>query len=123
MPRAVKGQRFGGRIKGTPNKVTASLKDAIMRAATLAGEDLQVDKDGKPLKNRAEGLIHYLRVQATINPQSFIPLLGRVLPLQIDGDIALVVQVAGGLPDQSLSSENGDPIIIDITPTKSLEAA
>lgn len=115
MPRAVKGQRFGGREKGTANKTTALLKDAILQAATLAGEDMQVDKNGKPLKNRAEGLIHYLRVQATINPQSFIPLLGRVLPMQIDADVAFVVQVSGGLP-QSNS-------IIDVTPTKSLEAA
>lgn len=67
-----KGQRFGGRQKGTPNKYPTLLKEAILRAAELAG--------GK------EGLVGYLKGQAKENPASFIPLLGKVLPLQITGD-------------------------------------
>jgi len=34
-----KGQKLGGRVKGTPNKVTASAKDCIvMTAKALGGE-------------------------------------------------------------------------------------
>jgi hypothetical protein len=64
--------KTGGRKKGTPNKNTALLKDAILEAATLAG-----DKDG---------LVGYLKTQAKDNPGPFMALLGKVLPLQIAGD-------------------------------------
>lgn len=61
-----------GRPKGVPNKTTALLKDAILQAATKAG--------GK------EGLVGYLTAQAQANPQSFLPLLGKVLPMQVTGE-------------------------------------
>mgnify|MGYP000845371281 FL=1 len=61
-----------GRPKGAPNKVPAMLKDALMEAAHRAG--------GK------DGLVGYLARQAVENPQSFLPLLGKVLPLQVSGD-------------------------------------
>lgn len=61
-----------GRVKGVPNKTTALLKDAILQAATKAG------KKG--------GLVGYLTTQATNNPQSFLPLLGKVLPMQVTGE-------------------------------------
>ncbi len=60
-----------GRKKGVPNKTTALLKDAILQAADKAG--------GK------DGLVGYLTEQATENPQSFLPLLGKVLPMQVAG--------------------------------------
>jgi hypothetical protein len=69
MARRVK---TGGRKKGTPNKTTGVLKDAILLAAENAGGP--------------DGLVGYLQAQATNNPQSFLPLLGKVLPLQISGD-------------------------------------
>ena len=65
--------KTGGRQKGTPNKTTALLKDAILTAAELAG-------GGK------EGLVNYLKNQATANPGPFMALLGKVLPMQIAGD-------------------------------------
>ena len=65
-------QKTGGRKKGTPNKTTALLKDAILEAAELAG-----DKDG---------LVGYLKTQADKNPGPFMALLGKVLPKQIDVD-------------------------------------
>lgn len=64
--------KTGGRQKGTPNRTTALLKDAILTAAELAGHD--------------EGLVGYLKTQATTNPGPFMALLGKVLPMQIAGD-------------------------------------
>lgn len=64
-----------GRAKGTPNKTTALLKDAILKAAEQAG-----NKVGK------EGLVSYLERQASDNPGPFMALLGKVLPMQIVGD-------------------------------------
>lgn len=64
-----------GRPKGAVNKTTALLKDAILTAATQAG-----DKSG------TDGLVSYLTQQAEENPVAFMGLLGKVLPLQIAGD-------------------------------------
>lgn len=60
-----------GRPKGTPNKTTALLKDAILEAAEKAGNK--------------EGMIGYLTKQAKENPTAFLTLLGKVLPMQING--------------------------------------
>lgn len=60
-----------GRPAGSLNKTTALLKDAILKAATDAGNG---------------DMAEYLRVQATENPGPFMALLGKVLPMQIAGD-------------------------------------
>lgn len=60
-----------GRPKGSKNKTTALLKDAILKAAEQAG-------DGD--------MVEYLTQQARVNPGPFMALLGKVLPMQIAGD-------------------------------------
>lgn len=60
-----------GRPKGVPNKTTALLKDAILKAATDAGNG---------------DMAEYLKRQAEANPGPFMALLGKVLPMQIAGD-------------------------------------
>jgi len=72
-----KGTPGPGRPKGLPNKNTTLLKDAALRAATLAGGG---DVDGR------EGLVEYLKDQAIKNPGPFLALLGKLLPLQVSGD-------------------------------------
>ena len=78
--------KTGGRQKGTPNKTTALLKDAILQAAQNAG--------GK------EGIIGYLTVQAEQNPGPFLSLLGKVLPMTVtathEGSVSIVVDT--GVP-------------------------
>lgn len=64
-----------GRAKGTPNKTTKLLKDAILKAAENAGNKVGQD-----------GLVSYLENQAAQNPGPFMALLGKVLPMQIAGD-------------------------------------
>jgi hypothetical protein len=73
-----KRQKTGGRAKGTPNKTTALLKDAILQAATDAG---------------GGDLVKYLKIQATANPGPFLSLLGKVLPMQVTGEDGGAVQV------------------------------
>lgn len=67
-----------GRPKGIPNKVTRTLKEAILYAAAQAGQDGK----GK------DGLEGFLAFQAQVNPKSFMSLLGRVLPMTVanEGD-------------------------------------
>ena len=60
-----KGRKTGGRRPGSPNKVTGALKDTILQAlANVGGAE-------------------YLQEQATKNPNAFMALVGRVLPLQV----------------------------------------
>jgi hypothetical protein len=52
-----------------PNKSTALLKDAILKAADKAGGQA--------------GMVGYLEEQAEKNPGPFMALLGKVLPMQL----------------------------------------
>lgn len=74
-----------GRVKGTPNKTTALLKDAIIKAAEAVGED----------GNGKGALTGYLTRLAKGEPKAFAGLLGKVLPMQItgEGDGPLQVQI------------------------------
>lgn len=72
-------KKTGGRKKGTPNKTTALLKDAILKAGENAGGD--------------GGLTGYLQTQAILNPGPFMALLGKVLPMQLAGDDNSPLQV------------------------------
>lgn len=67
-----KRQKTGGRQKGTPNKVSGALRDAILSAAKNAGGE--------------DGMIGYLEQQAKMNPGPFMSLLGKVLPTQVTGE-------------------------------------
>ena len=81
-PKIGEGKAGPGRPKGLPNKSTALLKDAILKAATDAG---------------GGDLSAYLQAQALENPGPFMALLGKVLPLQVTG--------AGGGPIEVRASK------------------
>jgi hypothetical protein len=83
MPEAKPGQRFGGRQKGTPNKITGTLREAVLKAAATVGQD----GEGKG------GLKGYLVNIAKKDPKTYAALLGRVIPLQVGGE-------PGGVPIQ-----------------------
>lgn len=93
--------RIGGRQKGTPNKTTAVLKDAILLAAKQVGEDG---------KGKA-GLVGYLRHVAREDVKAFASLLGRVLPLQLSGDpdqpIAVVATIERTIVDPQPRNPHG----------------
>lgn len=72
---AEKPNRGRGRPPGTPNKTTAALKDAILKAAELTG------RDGKG----KDGLTGYLRRVAAEDVKAFSGLLGKVLPMTVQG--------------------------------------
>lgn len=65
-----KKPKTGGRTAGTPNKLTKALKEAILEAAEGA---------------HPQGTVGYLKAQARDNPTAFMTLLGKVLPMQING--------------------------------------
>jgi len=83
---AGKGQpKTGGRKKGTPNKVTGDVKAMVLDALERAGG------------------VDYLLTQSANNPNAFLTLVGKVLPLTVAGDptnplqtVTRVELVAGG---------------------------
>lgn len=58
-----------------PDKATKLLKDAILKAAIKAGNQLGED-----------GLVSYLEAQALKNASSFLTLLGKVLPEELNNN-------------------------------------
>jgi hypothetical protein len=56
-----------GRVKGVPNKVTKAVKEMILAALDKAGGE------------------DYLLEQSEKNPNAFLQLVGKVLPLQVTG--------------------------------------
>lgn len=60
--------KTGGRQKGTPNKVTADVKAMVLDALDRAGG------------------VAYLLTQAQTNPNAFLTLVGKVLPMTLAGD-------------------------------------
>lgn len=57
-----------GRVKGVPNKLTADVKAMILQALGEAGG------------------AKYLLTQAQTNPNAFLTLVGKVLPMTVAGD-------------------------------------
>jgi hypothetical protein len=73
------GKAGPGRPKGSSNRVTAILKDCILKAAEEAGGE--------------GGVVAYLKRQAIENPGPFMALLGKVLPTQLTDQNNEPVQV------------------------------
>lgn len=63
-----------GRAPGQPNKTTRVLREAVILAAELSGSNGR----GK------DGLVGYL-LRCAKQPKVFVPLLSKMLPLQITG--------------------------------------
>ena len=70
------GNRGKGRPKGSRNKTTTALKEAILLAAEEHGFNGEGD----------DGLKGYLRMVAGTDVKAFASLLGKVLPMTVAGD-------------------------------------
>jgi hypothetical protein len=85
-----KGQKYGGRVKGTPNKLTGDLKAMISRALVAAGG------------------VEYLVAQASANPPAFLGLFGKTLPKDVNlsatGSLKLTMYLSTGCPPTTPTS-------------------
>lgn len=87
------GRKTGGRQKGTPNKINATLREAILLAAHDAHPD---------------GMVAYLTDQARNNATAFLTLLGKVLPTQIAGDPDNPVETVNRIIIEAATDDNSD---------------
>jgi hypothetical protein len=79
-----KRRKTGGRSKGTPNKITATLTDAIDQAFNQVG-----------------GAQYLVRVAAD-DPKAFCALLGKRLPkdLSVNANGSLTLTIVTGVPSR-----------------------
>jgi hypothetical protein len=77
MHKTPKGVRYGGRRKGTPNKATATVKEALTLAFDGIGGVPELIKWAKNQKHRAV----------------FYNLWGKLLPTQITGEDGAAIRV------------------------------
>ena len=68
-----------GRPKGSPNKIQAAVKEMVIQALDEAGG------------------VDYLVTQSRDNPTAFMTLVGKVLPLQVAGELNHAVKISGAL--------------------------
>ena len=68
MPRPKGTPKTGGRAKGTPNKVSLTIKEQLLEALGEVGG------------------VEYLKKIAREDPRTFCGLIGRILPTQSDGN-------------------------------------
>ena len=104
LRRPQKGQRFGGRQKGTRNKLTIAVKEAIETAFEKLGG------------------AKYLIGIGRSDPQVFCSLLGKILPKEIVGAGGGPLQIAGVvsiyMPDNE--RRNDAPMLVQLPKTNKL---
>ena len=74
-------EKTGGRVAGTPNKVTTDIKQMIREALTKAGG------------------VDYLQAQAKSNPSAFLGLIKSIVPRDVNvggqTDNELIIKIKG----------------------------
>lgn len=114
LPRIPKGTRLAGREKGTPNKTTATVKEALMKAMEASG----FDGKGKG------GVVGYLTWLSRAEAVAFTTLIKSIIPLQLQAalNISTTNDPTEQLTIEELEKrmvERGLRPMLDITPPDS----
>ena len=85
---AVRGKPFEKAYsrKGIPNRTTRILKDAMLMAAEQAGDLSGIareDLSTEGIEKGKDGLVGYLRWAAKCEPEAFLHILGKLIPVQM----------------------------------------
>jgi hypothetical protein len=70
-------KKSGGRVRGTPNKITRQMRELVQEATALAGD---------ARKGGDAGALKYLTRQARKKPNAFLALLGKTIEKHVKLD-------------------------------------
>ena len=86
------GTKSGGRKKGTPNRVTRAVKDALMQSFDEVG-----------------GVV-YLNRLAEIDPKAYSTLLGKVIPAELQATVqgSMDITICSGIDSSPGSDSEAD---------------
>ena len=135
MSKFKKGQKRSpkaGRRRGSQNRTTGILKEAVLLAAELEGDvSLQqfttttaLHRESDEAAAKRGGLVGYLRYVAREHPPSFVTLLNRVLPLQVRVDarsqtvVRTVSEIREEMARRGVPLEAVLPLLIEQQPAK-----
>jgi hypothetical protein len=79
------------------------LRDAFVLAAELAGDSIMDGYYGNKQQTKhlkESGLVGYLHIMALEFPSSFLPQLGRVMPVQVEAQVMGTVVVKYKTPEE-----------------------
>lgn len=79
-------EKTGGRVKGTPNKITAIMREGIEKAAERAGY-VYVDKAGRHRATGKGGVDGYLTSLAEHHPNIFMKIWMLMMTAEFNGKI------------------------------------
>jgi hypothetical protein len=136
MAKFKKGQKrpkTAGRRRGSPNKTTGLLKEAVLLAAELEGDlslqqfrtSAQRYRESEQEAAKRGGLVGYLRYLAREHPPQFVSLLGRAMPLQVRVDarsetvFRTVTEISEEMARRGVPLEAVVPLLIQQQPVKS----
>lgn len=75
-PEKIDGRTRNGRVAGTPNKITRTVREMVVEALDRAGQALG-GEDGTT----------YLQLLAHTHPAVFAALIGKIVPAQIEATV------------------------------------
>lgn len=90
LVRTPKGQRVGGRQKGTPNKLTQDMREVIYEAFEQLGG------------------VEYLVTVGRQDPKTFCTLLAKIVPAKVDIEAKMAWEVFVGNALAKVESEDGE---------------
>jgi hypothetical protein len=81
----VKGEsrNLGGRPPGSLNKITRTLKDALIAAAVELGQLPLSQWEAELEKPDSDGMKHFFKVAAVREMKTFLTVVARIMPLHI----------------------------------------
>jgi hypothetical protein len=94
-----------GRRRGVRNKVPTSVKEALLEAARLKGNDRPHPVTGK---RTHKGMIAYFR---SLPDDLFCKLLAHIIPREIEADLTADIVARPGQPLDTMSAEQLEQVI------------
>lgn len=81
-----------GRPKGVPNRINGDIRQMVRKAMILAETKMRNEElkaEGKPVPKTQADPVDYLKRQAIEHPVTFLGLVAKLMPKQVDVELSL----------------------------------